>query len=760
MAKELLLEAQAKFERGGSAADALNAATSALQTARSDPVVAAEALRFVLKLRTSKGESAAVEKLLEDELGKVAKDSVQEALLWLCRAECPSPEYLDEESYDAVSASCEQARLFFEKHGEKEFEVDAMLALSGLYLRHPSSTSSDREAYADKAVKEAKRARAQIRTLGDKRREAAALHMEAVAYATFGDLESDAVRLEREALALYKGLGLLAMTLLSLQCIAQWQLAADEPTPAQQCAKEAWELAQTMDPCRQVEALLVQVQACIATDSIEEALRLPTKAVRKFRASGHKREEAYALLALMYAYFADDDPDEALSVAADARAAFVAVDDSKGVLQVQQAMAQCHLQEREFDDALAIGKEVAETATLAGSMQDRLLALQCQAFAHSASGSVQDARATAGELRKRVEKVDVQAADAVAAVMSADTSLRHGELQWAIASAHDAAEVLQSLDSKQEEAMACRLLAKAYLAQKSQDLYAASQMAERALLCSQSAGDKAQETEASLLLAQIQLACIVEDALADDPKSGVFKASMTKALKVSESAVRKARKLRQKSLEATALCVLAQLQTLNSAFTQAMESCAQAGEIYEELGEPRNAASAKVLLADVYLANDDDATAAELAAEAEATFRSQEDQEGIAFAQGCMQAVKARQQKVQPAAVAIADQPRSGPARKAEALAVSGPSKQQIDARVQEIVARVVGIDEELVAIDRPLMEAGITSQAAILLRNEMQKSLEGIQFPATLLFDFPTVGAITRMVLDVAHDIPGGLKL
>jgi len=752
MPMEQLQEAQALLEKG-LLSEAVASANAALKTARSsaDATDIVEAVRLLAKLQCTRGEHAAVDKLVT-EVGTVKSGSLQDAVLRLSLAECalasPGADHVLEER----ARSCEEALQIFNLEQRKDLEADALLCLAGLYLQLPCSAASDRLRMSDKASKLARQSRVCSREIQDKRREALAMHTAAVTYASFGDEMVDAIKLERDALSKFKALGLTALHLLSLQCLASWHLTAREHAPALQCAEDAWELAKSMGERQKAETLVVLVRAYIANARIDEAIRVATKEAESFRASSCKREEATALLSLMYTYFADDDPDEALRVADDVLEVLQQLGDEKGLMQVRQAKAQCHLHEQELEEALKVCGQAIDISTPAATRQDHLLALHCAAFAHAAGGSVQAARESSQKLRAELEKVDVQAADAVAAVISADVSMLQGELNWASTSAMDAVDVLRAMESKREEAMGCRMVAKMYMASK--DYYAALKMAERARWCCQAVDDKAQEAEALLLVAQLQSTVIAEDSLADDAESEAYKNAMAKALKAAEGAAHKAKKMVLPEVEAAAYAVRAQLLALSGDFGEAKAAALQAEKLFEEAEQPSNAAASKVILADVYLASGDTDTAIEIATEAVELFKQQEDEEGVAYARSCAQAAKARAQV--PVALTMTDampMRAQGGARSQETalIAPTGPSKEMISARVKEIVARVVGIDDELVTIDTPLMEAGITSQTAIMLRNEMSKEMPGTSFPATLLFDFPTTGAIAALVMDSA---------
>lgn len=67
-----------------------------------------------------------------------------------------------------------------------------------------------------------------------------------------------------------------------------------------------------------------------------------------------------------------------------------------------------------------------------------------------------------------------------------------------------------------------------------------------------------------------------------------------------------------------------------------------------------------------------------------------------------------------------------------------------------EIAAFVASLVENLlgspVALDQPLMEAGLDSLGAVELRNSLTNRFN-IDLPASVIFDYPSVGALSRLL-------------
>jgi acyl carrier protein len=81
----------------------------------------------------------------------------------------------------------------------------------------------------------------------------------------------------------------------------------------------------------------------------------------------------------------------------------------------------------------------------------------------------------------------------------------------------------------------------------------------------------------------------------------------------------------------------------------------------------------------------------------------------------------------------------------AAAVAGAGLSKSSVANLVASTVSAVLGPD---VNPDEPLMASGLDSLGAVELRNSLQAQLPaGLELPATLLFDFPSINAISGYI-------------
>merc|ERR1712078_477140 len=92
-----------------------------------------------------------------------------------------------------------------------------------------------------------------------------------------------------------------------------------------------------------------------------------------------------------------------------------------------------------------------------------------------------------------------------------------------------------------------------------------------------------------------------------------------------------------------------------------------------------------------------------------------------------------------------------GPELKLNKLDISGGlDPKVVSGQILEIAKGLIG-EEEDVEVDAPLMESGLTSNTAVLLRDALTQTLPGINLPVTLVFDYPSIGAMTDLIMEKA---------
>jgi len=350
-----------------------------------------------------------------------------------------------------------------------------------------------------------------------------------------------------------------------------------------------------------------------------------------------------------------------------------------------------------------------------------------------------------------------------------------------------AAKTAQALFHEEEddagEADAFFLMGEAHLIDGDEDK--CIRAAEQARRLYKNTKSKAGEVNSLTMLGQASVN--MESKALADGKAKKGKDGFDKALKAGKDALAIAKKMSEaedgRLFEASALNVLSQVHTLNTSNQKADEGASEGNEAVslareggDELMEAIalvNCAMAEVVLSQWKEARED-------ANEAMKLFKKDPDDDigprGVEWASGVldqieqlepkmmpnmaqMQAMMAQQQYqvMQPMAPQGGDMGGGGGGGASKAIAPRAGSPLQMSSgmdpsvirnKVMETAVQIIG-DAEDIEADTPLMQAGLTSNTAVLLRDELGRDLPGINLPPTLIFDYPSIQAMADFILE-----------
>merc|ERR1711879_209446 len=90
------------------------------------------------------------------------------------------------------------------------------------------------------------------------------------------------------------------------------------------------------------------------------------------------------------------------------------------------------------------------------------------------------------------------------------------------------------------------------------------------------------------------------------------------------------------------------------------------------------------------------------------------------------------------------------PVAKTEAVEVAKPTLDhaQVSETIMNLAKEVVG-DADDVHADSALMDAGMDSLSAVAFRNSLMRAIKGVNLPASLMFDYPTVNQIADYIVE-----------
>jgi tetratricopeptide (TPR) repeat protein len=351
------------------------------------------------------------------------------------------------------------------------------------------------------------------------------------------------------------------------------------------------------------------------------------------------------------------------------------------------------------------------------------------------SNMVDDMRAVYEERDQCREAGDVQG-EASALLTVAEMHANEGSYFDAIAKAKEASELCRAVGETEGQAAALQMSIQLHLADSRHE--EALILADQALPLLQKLEDTHGEANLALLTSQAYMQ-FVESG---DGSNSAWE-DRRKALASANKAVKLARAVDDLDILCSSLCMQSQACCANLHGPQAVDAANEALLLYRSVGDRHGEAYAHVLSANAFVVKRLMQKAYQSASQGLFLFRRLEDSWGITLAETTLEAIEGKKRD-------DTEELDAGPMEALEMGPAGGESNALSDAdlavmrnTVRSTVTDIVGMDE--VADDTPLMNLGLTSQQAVLLRNSLQKNLPGPSLPFTMMFDHPNVQSLTE---------------
>merc|ERR1740123_678502 len=263
----------------------------------------------------------------------------------------------------------------------------------------------------------------------------------------------------------------------------------------------------------------------------------------------------------------------------------------------------------------------------------------------------------------------------------------------------------------------------------------------------------------------------------------MYKAAADKSTKLAKDALALAKKCDSAEVLGTAHFTVGQTQMMNGKVGEATKAAEEAMNVFKGCGNVEGEAASMVLLADVHLYNRDLAKARELGEEGVYLFQSVGDADGEDMAwteieridkvEGEMREQQMREQQMkdqwqmqqwqmqQGGQQWAPQEPQgdeaapsaAGGGYEAKLMKLdigAGLDPVQLKGQILEVTKGLIGYDEDI-EYDMPLMESGLTSNTAVLLRDALTQQLPGVNMPVTLVFDYPSITAMSDLIVENA---------
>mmetsp|Transcript_25041 Transcript_25041/g.54493 ORF Transcript_25041/g.54493 Transcript_25041/m.54493 type:complete len:553 (-) Transcript_25041:72-1730(-) len=539
-----------------------------------------------------------------------------------------------------------------------------------------------------------------------------------------------------------------------------------------------------------LEALKTEVRLAVSEHHFERALVAATTALQHARSTGDRRGEGVGLLLQAYVRSAlqEHDPEETLAIARLALSTLRGVNDSKGESEALQVILAVEMKWQMHESAAETARSLLDKSSKNGDSHEIAAAQFVSAEALLEAGNRDEAFRLASQALQSYEQLGDSLRSAECCRLAARMHFLAGEHDECIDLATKAKKLFEAAGETSSQAAAILLISKAYLAsgQSTQALRSAEDADRLWRQC----GDEVANIDALVMIANTKLTICEES-----PGKAVF-ATMTSIVKSADYALARAKKLRPDDAacmasvlhmharvllktnapkgawiaakaaarnykrvndvvgRASALLLWSEADMQLGYLGDARNTADTAFAIFEQLGDDEGKNRALELMDDINKAAGIP-TRAEIAEQQRRQLEWQQQQQLRLMQQAQTGVAMPPIPDVLQTSVEEAQEKKEGAAvfqRTGEALKVSaGMDVAVIRNKISEITTAILG-DMEGVEVDTPLMEAGLTSNTAMLLRDELSKDLPGIKLPPTLLFDYPSISTMADYIVDQAE--------
>lgn len=731
-----------------------------------------DACRIAIKALIGQEKLDEALKLAKEELAafRSAGHRAGEAQMLLSIADVQWP-LKDEEGLPEAFRYAEDAQAIFRDLGNRKMEGIASATLTWVHLAKNEGGASE------KALASAKHACALFQEVAHRGLEARGMHAVAAAHAAAGRLE-ESLRAADEALDTFLELKDQRLAAYEWLSMSATHLANGDHRRALADAEDALEAYAPFDSPREAQALMAIFRAHKQAGKPLGARRLIKEALARHEEAGNQRAEVAALQVLFQVYRHAGHMKEALRLGA--RTAEIYRDLGESALESRQlgSLAGLYFGAGEYEKALQVGEASEPTVRKKGTTTDKVELMQALIDSRVALDDLSRAEAIASNWLQHFQDVVDNEGRAAALMSTSALALKQGRLEETSRLASDAQVIYNEEEDAKGEAASLRMLCE--VAMQREEYRMAVRAAEQARHLLRELGDKSGETSMTYLLAQSAVQLAVREGARVEESARAGKASkdaLAKAAKAVVVAVKQARELPEgEHLLGCALCTLSQVEMLSGRSDEALVAADEGVVLFRNAADDSSEASALLLSADALRSSASYMEAQEAGKESLRLYQQCKNEKGqeraaelLKFLEPHFRPKPAAQAAGPPpppgapsmpgSMVNFADQaapdqgqrvmvPRpAGP--RGPALDLANIDEAAVQAKLLDIAVRVSGAEDGEIEADTPLMEAGLTSNSAILLRDELQQEMPGISLPVTLVFDYPSISAMMELVVE-----------
>jgi len=722
-----------------------------------------DSIRLITHVLIYQSKRKEASQLVKEELEHFRElcDKAGKAKLMLAMGEINSDQRGYAKRDEGLEQSTEALNLFLEL-GDKKMEASALLTIASIHIkRRPDKMAGAIDAFncCAESLKIA-------RNISDKRAEACALHGFATTSIQMALLEpslclrtvfydpgfEDGLDAAKEALRIWRELGCKNMESYELQCLAQWQLVAGHPEEALPDAEMS-----TQIDCKghRASSLGMHVQALIANRQNEQALKIAEEALDDFRNKEDVVGELHALDMLTNTYRSTNRLQEAYETAELSLDLIRDRDDIINEMRMQCTMGHIALERKEYQLAMDAADEMVRISEELHDAKNQAIARHMIAEVHRAKGDTSKYLKETKQQQKLFASVPDEKGLALAYLDECDARFQKAEFEEALEAVTKAQDLYKEHGDKTGEASALHMVVEIQQMLDNGEAVLKASARQRSLL--KSIGDKRGEAASCLTTCYARLYQL--STAGHSRGSAEHDEIWGRAFREAKDGLTLANTLGDESLFARAFYMLAEVYVATTGKgEEALQCSTQAVKLYKEGGDAKGEASAQVTLGHAHHLLGKQEEALEAAQRAQQLFTELGDEGGMNTAAQAMAQFSDQWQQQQwqgdwaQGYDAAGSQPQADNSKAAAAVAAPvATARLSPEAVSKTIVASVTAItmmDEDLDG-DTPLMQAGLTSNTVVLLRNELSQNFPQKHMPFTLVFDFPSVNAISEFICE-----------
>lgn len=691
-----------------------------------------------------------------------------------------------------------QARSIARDLCDASLEADALLVLAKVILKQ----RGDRR----KAVKQIQEFMAAalplLHSIGDLQGQAIAHHNLACAQAL---LALDGTSLEstlREAYAaqqLFHKANLPRQEAFELHCIAVWHMMDEDPKAAAEAAQKAFVLYQETQPIASTQELAILrtlVKAYLHSEAPQAAIVQAQEALERFEVNELPRFEAEALDLLSLALYHNGELKQACKITRQAVDAYSSVNSKREEGFMLRRLACLLTQSGATSEAKQVIEEALSIFLELQDLREQGATLRLRSECQLQEFDFEDAKCSLIEACEAYTTCEDSTGEAQALLQLSHVIVGETSPSKPAATALEAAlkaqEICSRTDDEEGQLASFRMISQIHCA--SGDWLKASRAAQKALTISRVIGNRYEQLTSLVSVVLIEVQRLEQQQVQSSEHTDAK--SNQKVLELAQESIRVAERLADERSLGLASLALAEAKLLSGMADEALSQASLAKQRFQEStrGDFTDEALANLMLAKIKLQQrsyeeaiesseasiwlcqqfirdrhlearawklldliKDSASAAKAAEQLESeTLRAEQEGQRRFELQREVEAEPQRRPQVQaPIPSTIPESlKRTSPSTelqlpKIEILKALEPKL--IQGRLTEVTKGLVGFDEDI-ELDMPLMESGLTSGMAIILRDMLSGMLPGISLPVTLVFDYPSLASMTDLIVEKAQ--------